>query len=586
MTNVKELVPSFFVAYTQRDEAFAKAIGKALRSLDLDFYSMNDNPIGIDFIQEGQNQMTAKTCVIALISVHDSDWVKKEVFSAYSLVKKVFPVICQRGDHESFRWPAGIEDRHNCTTIHDPDQQNIATLLLKGFVEAGIFDRGIVPIAALTHKPEGIQINPFQRIEQFAAELVGSPLSVSQSNDEIHIRMNRTRGCAPEASCRYAVISNSGKKELQKHFVHPRLSEIEKTEHDLENLISGTPSNEHTAKALMLPNNLPMRWASGGVLPIITFRGKKWVALLFRDIAPYGWNIPLGSSERYSCNHDDISHATDLWEAELRRPEKLSTREFLEEILVLDRTPEQGNPVRVKPFSFVNEMRPDFHTHYQEFSQNHIKIRAKDDNLFFHANPNDDDNSIHVSERQGTKCYLDVFSETNKHTHHGFIISLNPSEMGIEMVLPLLFTLKDNDYLLDGEIVTMDDQPELVRMPIALFSVDYLNRVFAGSQPFSYEAVPLTCEDPLCPAESRAPSIRVHEKLSQEDFHLFDWDVKRRIAISLQPTESADSQKGMLHKRWVKLFGSMFENPPASLPTWFTPTTAKTIRMAIATGLL
>ncbi len=66
---------------------------------------------------------------------------------------------------------------------------------------------------------------------------------------------------------------------------------------------------------------VPLRWASGGVLPVATFKNKEWFLLFFRDIKPRGWNVANGASENMAEFHD-LS--------------RLIEREATEEVVVLD----------------------------------------------------------------------------------------------------------------------------------------------------------------------------------------------------------------------------------------------------------
>ena len=67
----------------------------------------------------------------------------------------------------------------------------------------------------------------------------------------------------------------------------------------------------------------PMRYANGGVLPIVHLEGKDYFLLFYRDIFPVGWNIANGAS-------DDEEEWVD--------PDRIIHREFAEEVLIADPT--------------------------------------------------------------------------------------------------------------------------------------------------------------------------------------------------------------------------------------------------------
>lgn len=68
---------------------------------------------------------------------------------------------------------------------------------------------------------------------------------------------------------------------------------------------------------------LPLRWASGGVLAIIVHRGIDYFAIGFRNIFPKGWNLFVGASGSW----------VDLIDVE-----RTAEREFREELLICDKT--------------------------------------------------------------------------------------------------------------------------------------------------------------------------------------------------------------------------------------------------------
>ena len=65
----------------------------------------------------------------------------------------------------------------------------------------------------------------------------------------------------------------------------------------------------------------PLRYANGGVLPIVRLEGRDYFWLFYRDIFPIGWNIANGAS-------DNVSEMLD--------PTRIILREFGEEVLFAD----------------------------------------------------------------------------------------------------------------------------------------------------------------------------------------------------------------------------------------------------------
>jgi len=67
----------------------------------------------------------------------------------------------------------------------------------------------------------------------------------------------------------------------------------------------------------------PLRYANGGVLPVVRLDGRDYFWLFYRDIFPIGWNIANGASDTT---------------AEMLDPNRIVLREFGEEVIVADFT--------------------------------------------------------------------------------------------------------------------------------------------------------------------------------------------------------------------------------------------------------
>ena len=65
----------------------------------------------------------------------------------------------------------------------------------------------------------------------------------------------------------------------------------------------------------------PLRYANGGVLPVIRLNSEDYFCLFYRDIFPVGWNIANGASDTLE---------------EMLNPELIILREFGEELFIPD----------------------------------------------------------------------------------------------------------------------------------------------------------------------------------------------------------------------------------------------------------
>lgn len=117
------------------------------------------------------------------------------------------------------------------------------------------------------------------------------------------------------------------------------------------------------------------------------------------------------------------------------------------------------------------------------------------------------------------------------------IPSLNPFEMGVELIQVMRFPMDDDDVLLDGEI--LESGPALARRPIALIRLEAMRDIVKG--------------------ETWHPTTRdrmVLPVLDANDVHIFGNDIelrRRRLADPLTP--AAERSK---IDSWLAHFGPMF----------------------------
>lgn len=128
---------------------------------------------------------------------------------------------------------------------------------------------------------------------------------------------------------------------------------------------------------------IPLRWASGGVLPVARLRKKglggkwesdgDWLVLFFRDIDPIGLNVGNGASE-------GLGERRDL--------EQLISREFAEELILLSERPSSGKTVVQAVFFDETGGRALAGTEqYLDFVQAHQSLRLEHDNVTITFNP-------------------------------------------------------------------------------------------------------------------------------------------------------------------------------------------------------
>ncbi len=311
------------------------------------------------------------------------------------------------------------------------------------------------------------------------------------------------------------IYNNAGKKFLDVNTpVDPeRAGELSRSARAM--LLDFTSDSMRTLDAPLL------RWASAGVLPIARWRSADWVVLFFRDIRPVGWNLANGASE----NERDQRHVAEL-----------AQREFCEELLVCRNMPSDGVSAVIRPFVFPGPGGRDARLASPRFTAQHRKLRHDHDHLHLQLPERSPDDVIPLS-LVPTPWRCEVVSATGRVVTPHVIPSLNPFEMGVELIQVMRFPMDDDDVLLDGEI--LESGPALARRPIALIRLEAMRDIVKG--------------------ETWHPTTRdrmVLPVLDANDVHIFGNDIelrRRRLADPLTP--AAERSK---IDSWLAHFGPMF----------------------------
>lgn len=291
-----------------------------------------------------------------------------------------------------------------------------------------------------------------------------------------------------------AIINNSGKRFLRKYYNHTQCEfEKEKSKEihrffltDLFKEGLNSSKNKDQSETLNLSKNMFFRWGSAGTIPVVKWRGEKWIALVFRDIYPMGWNLPLGGSES---------------ELEKVRPSFTAYRELLEELMILKQDiSEYGdrylNIVRRKishPFS--NFLRGDsdyenesqlFYRKQQNIIEHTLNIRflsseevACDDNITCKKLRTNLTVSIRSSSVGDTKLKTYM---TNG------LVSVSVYEQGVECIKPVCFEIDDDNALRMGEVDYIEEQ--WINNPVILIKLDELRKFFVNNNRMPFSDIP------------------------------------------------------------------------------------------------
>jgi hypothetical protein len=373
----------------------------------------------------------------------------------------------------------------------------------------------------------------------------------------------------------YGIYNNSGKRFLRDTWDvgDDFKTECSKRSKEIMDFIS----NQREESKEWNCSNMPLRWASGGCLPIVNWKGKKWFIMLFRDINPIGWNIANGASE----SKDEYKEKLD----------QLIRREFSEELLVLSCGPMEQLDQRCDYFPF-HFLLDSGYVSIEKLVEDHIEFRAIHDNITIDKSNN---HSIEI-ETLRTPCQLSLkyhtlsFKDDTKE-FHDILFLINPCEFGIETIKVFEFTVPDDVCILDGEINKVMGYRYLVRQPVALFSVECLRNIYNKNQEDLGSIIPshlhIDCK-----------SIG---KIEKGDFHFFNKEIVLRqqrlnylksITKKRKPGESYEMDR---LESWFENFGKQFENidnldelDPKTHPDLlsFCPVSWKAIEQVFRYGIL
>ena len=208
-------------------------------------------------------------------------------------------------------------------------------------------------------------------------------------------------------------------------------------------------------------HGLPMRWASGGMQPIARIGDKRYAVFFYRDIDPVGLNQSNGGSE-------NISECRDL-RFTLRR-------EAFEELMILNEGENKLVPLSESGVEFLAGCgQQDPHHTNQEYCRIFCE-RAKQQ---LEWKLKIDTNARQISALRGPTT-LNVFcggvDDTRPYVCPDVYATVNSAEFGMEVIRPYLFSLNENEIIVDGEITptSRDPNSKLLLRPAVLIEWEAL----------------------------------------------------------------------------------------------------------------
>lgn len=278
------------------------------------------------------------------------------------------------------------------------------------------------------------------------------------------------------------------------------------------------------------------RWSSGGVLPIVRWRGKRWVAFSWRSRPGIGLSLLCGCSEK---------------EEELFQQKILSWREFGEEFVVIEQDVDECLRQRVgselgsidrltrAPLYWPGEPPAAQIRDWLEsvlFKEDHAKLRKEQDRLNFEKGKNKRVvKPIEIpSDPTGVGYEIKVVSsrtESEGWNPENFLFQIDQFNCAIDCIWPLEIDLRDSDYLLQGEIWeggTGSERETLVRDPMILISLERLQKALSPDCPISELPTLVAAGQFVNGDEQTSYSGKTLQYCCAEDIHVFEADLKLR----------------------------------------------------------
>ena len=303
----------------------------------------------------------------------------------------------------------------------------------------------------------------------------GSKISLEWKNPGVEPR--KTEFLVNLTDSNLAIINNTGKTFLRELYEEDKNLREAITKHNKE--INEFLSDKNTDKdSVKFQSGSFYRWGSAGTLPIIEWQGDRWIAFVYRDIYPKGWNLPLGASE---C------------ELEKSRPGITAIREMLEELIVVKEDFSEYGEGKMKqrpkrrelyhPLLNSIEGETNFRAAKRNFyaKQNQIidhtcqivfddeetgyqSLECSDWRTTMRIKVDDDNRKVILPKNVSTNC----------------MITVDNFEQGIECIKPVRFSMEDENVLRMGEVDMLEDT--WINNPVILIRYSALQKYFESPE--------------------------------------------------------------------------------------------------------
>lgn len=247
------------------------------------------------------------------------------------------------------------------------------------------------------------------------------------------------------------VVTSSNEKQSLEKELTTHQAERDRLAQDLKRVAD----QDGPAHTVINCKQWPLRYANGGVLPIIENGGRRYFCLFYRERRPRGWNIANGASDSVD---------------EMLNPVRISRREFGEELLICSRNRRviyAHNPGKEnKAVGYQNGVIAGWHA--KRPSKGYRNHALKD----FPA-----EGFSWIEGPDSVTAVVPGFNEPQCTTTEKVFVSITPDDNAIEIDRIALVKLDEEFDCLDGEL--FEDGTPVGRI-IGLFEVEGMKKNLAG----------------------------------------------------------------------------------------------------------
>jgi len=239
------------------------------------------------------------------------------------------------------------------------------------------------------------------------------------------------------------VWTSSQKQTFIRQTVDGNESGIQELQEQIERVLIDRKTDSVPLAKELRRETMKLRFASGGILPILEIDGTEYYCLFYREIEPIGWNIANGGTAS-----DD----------EIRNPTLTMWREFAEELVIVNRA--KGCRWHFSEASKTKENRLSVLRLLDKLGLTPVQDQWRDEML----------NSVVISGP-------DEISINGCEPLRGVYLNVNMDDLGIEIdQVVKIHGLSKDVSLLDGETESAYSAhtaaPGFINAPVGLFRVD------------------------------------------------------------------------------------------------------------------